>query len=144
MVSFWSKKIQSLQKGVSWAWESLSYFSSQDSSILPVFVKLFNFRIHQLIYERYKNNKAVSLSIRQKKKRGNRCLINNAICLIRFSKNRLTFAMNEILRIQTGKVSYNRTSEKRYENLQKVSQIFDGKQNWRNGHLGSTYLFREF
>ena len=52
--------------------------------------------------------------------------------------------MNEILRIQTGKVSYNRTSEKRYENLQKVSQIFDGKQNWRNGHLGSTYLFREF
>ena len=27
--------------------------------------------------------------------------------------------MIEILRIQTGKVSYNRTSEKRYENLQK-------------------------
>ena len=53
--------------------------------------------------------------------------------------------MNEILRIQTGKVSYNRTSEKRYENLQKVSRIFNGKQNaWRNGHLGRILnLFRE-
>lgn len=52
--------------------------------------------------------------------------------------------MNEISRIQTGKVSYNRTSEKRYENLQKVSRIFDGKQNWRNGigHLNWT-LFSE-